>query len=136
MGEKRLEDLDAFNLATAFKLEVYKLITEHPKAERDFKYAGELREAVSSAESNLAEGWRRYRRRDMANLVRIALASVEESKVRLRDGIAAISRKPNVNVPSNSVTAAARRQWHYSGRSSDAPCGGPLDPWTLGPLGP
>jgi four helix bundle protein len=87
MGVKRLEDLDAFNLATAFKLEVYKLITEHPKAERDFKYSGEMREAVSSVESNLAEGWRRYRRRDMANFVRIALASLEEAKVRLRDGI-------------------------------------------------
>ena len=87
MGVKRLEDLDAFNLATAFKLAVYKLITDHPKAERDFKYCGELREAVSSSESNLAEGWRRYRRRDMANFVRIALASAEEAKVRLRDGI-------------------------------------------------
>jgi len=87
MGVKRLEDLDAFNLATAFKLAVYKLITDHPKAERDFKYCGELREALSSGESNLAEGWRRYRKRDMANFVRIALASVEEAKVRLRDGI-------------------------------------------------
>ena len=87
MGVKRLEDLVAFNLATEFKLEVYKLITEHPRAERDFKYCGELREALSSGESNLAEGWRRYRKRDMANFVRIALASVEEAKVRLRDGI-------------------------------------------------
>ena len=84
---KRLENLNAFKLATEFKLEVYKLITDHPRAERDFKYRGELREAVSSVESNLAEGWRRYRRRDMANFVRIAQASAEEAKVRLRDGI-------------------------------------------------
>jgi four helix bundle protein len=87
MGVKRLEDLHAFNLATAFKLEVYKLIDEHPNAAADFRYCGELREALSSGESNLAEGWRRYRKRDMANFVRIALASVEEAQVRLRDGI-------------------------------------------------
>ena len=87
MGVKRLEDLNAFQLAREFKLEVYRLIRGHPEVKQHFKYCGQLEDALGGVEANLAEGWRRYRKRDMANFVRIALASLEEAKVRLRDGI-------------------------------------------------
>ena len=87
MGVKRLEDLEAFKLAVDFKLEVYRLLREHSNAQRDFRFCDQLRDSVSSVEANLAEGWRRFVARDMAQFVRIALASLEEAKVRLRDGI-------------------------------------------------
>jgi four helix bundle protein len=87
MGVRRLEDLVAFRLAVEFKLLVYRLLNEHPSAQRDVRYKDQLREAASSVEANLAEGWRRYHARDMAQFVRFALASLEEAKVRIRDGV-------------------------------------------------
>jgi four helix bundle protein len=86
MGVKKLEDLMAFKLAVEFKLAVYELLRGHPEAARDARYADQLRDAASSVEANLAEGWRRFAARDMAQFVRIALASLEEAKVRVRDG--------------------------------------------------
>lgn len=38
-------------------------------------------------ESNIAEGWKRYTAGEMAHFLRFALASLEEAKRRLRDGI-------------------------------------------------
>jgi four helix bundle protein len=87
MGVRRLEDLVAFRLAVEFKLLVYQLLREHPAAQRDLRYCDQLREAASSVEANLAEGWRRYVARDMGQFVRYALASLEEAKVRVRDGV-------------------------------------------------
>jgi four helix bundle protein len=87
MGVRRLEDLVAYQLAVEFKLLVYQLIREHPAAQRDVRYCDQLREAASSVEANLAEGWRRYVARDMAQFVRYSLASLEEAKVRIRDGV-------------------------------------------------
>ncbi len=87
MGVRRLEDLVAYQLAVEFKLSVYRLIREHQAAQRDLRYCDQLREAASSVEANLAEGWRRYVARDMAQFVRYSLASLEEAKVRVRDGV-------------------------------------------------
>jgi four helix bundle protein len=84
---KNLDELIAFRLAREFKLEVYRLIRTHPAAERDFRYCSQLRDSASGAEANIAEGWRRCRPREMAQYVRIGLASLEEAKVRLQDGI-------------------------------------------------
>jgi len=87
MGVRRLADLVAYQLAVEFKLLVYRLLEERPAARRDFRYCDQLRDAASSVESNLAEGWRRYLAGDMAQFVRVALASLEEAKVRLGDGV-------------------------------------------------
>lgn len=77
----------AYQLAVEFKLLVYRLLREHPAVQRDLGYCDQLRAAASSVEANLAEGWRRYVARDMAQFVRYALASLEEAKVRVRDGV-------------------------------------------------
>lgn len=84
---KTLDELIAFQFAREFKLEVYRLLRDHPATERDIRYCSQLREAASGVEANIAEGWRRFMPRDMAQFVRIGLASLEEAKVRLRDGI-------------------------------------------------
>jgi four helix bundle protein len=87
MGVQRLEDLAAYQLAVEFKLLVYGLLEKRPAAQRDFKYCDQLRDATSGVEGNIAEGWRRYLAGDMAQFVRVALASLEEAKVRLGDGV-------------------------------------------------
>jgi four helix bundle protein len=87
VGARTLGELEAYKLAREFKLEVYRLIRNHAPARADFKYCDQLRGSASSVEANLAEGWRRYVARDMAQFVRIALASLEEARVWLRDGI-------------------------------------------------
>ena len=84
---KSLDELDAFNLAHQFKLEVYRLLRDHPEVKQDAKFWFQLRDAVRGVERNVAEGWRRYYARDMAQFLRIANASNEESLVAIRDGI-------------------------------------------------
>jgi four helix bundle protein len=87
MAIRKLEEMNAYLLAVDFKLRVYKLIREHPRVERDFRYCAQLRDSASDVEAAIAEGWRRFVAREMAQFLRYALASLEEAKTRLKDGI-------------------------------------------------
>ena len=87
MGVKRLEDLVAYQLALEFKKRVYALVRENPEAFRDYRYRSQLFEAVASIEANVAEGWRRFEAGEMSQFLRFALASLEEAKRRLMDGV-------------------------------------------------
>jgi four helix bundle protein len=87
MGVKRLEDLDAFNLAVEFKLAVYSLVRRHREAYSDLRWRSQLYEAAVAVESDIAEGWRRFRKREICQFFRYALASLEEAKRRLIDGV-------------------------------------------------
>jgi four helix bundle protein len=84
---RKLDDLVAFQLAADFKRRVYQLVREHPAAQRDFRYCGQLFDAASSVEANIAEGWRRFVAREMCQFLRYSLASLEEAKRRVIDGI-------------------------------------------------
>lgn len=83
----RVEDFAAFDFAGEFKKEVYRLIRESPGASRDFKYKGQLQEALSGIEATMSEGFGRRRPKEFAQFLRYSLGSIEESKTRLRDGI-------------------------------------------------
>ena len=87
MGFKRLEDCHAFQLARAFKLAVYALVDESPAATGDFRFASQIRDAVSSGESNVGEGYYRFHAGEISHFLRIALGSMKEGHLRLRDGI-------------------------------------------------
>ena len=87
MGVKRLEDLDAFKLAVEFKLAVYSLVRRHREAYLDLRWRSQLYEAAADVESDIAEGWRRFRKREICQFFRYALASLEEAKRRLMDGV-------------------------------------------------
>jgi four helix bundle protein len=87
MGVSRLEDLRAWQLARAFKLEVYRLIRASPDAKRDYRFKDELSEAAMGGESNIAEGWRRYLAGEMGRFLAYASASLEEATRRVQDGI-------------------------------------------------
>ena len=87
MGVKRLEELDAFNLAIEFKLAVYSLVRRHRNAHSDLRWRSQLYEATAAVESDIAEGWRRFKKGELCQFFRYALASLEEAKRRLIDGV-------------------------------------------------
>jgi four helix bundle protein len=82
-----LDKLDAYTLAHEFKLGVYGLFDASKAAQNDFKYRSQVYDAVSSIEANIAEGWKRYGATDMSRFLIYALASLEEAKTRLQDGV-------------------------------------------------
>ncbi len=85
-GARTIEDFVAFQLAVEFKLEVYRLVRNCGQAV-DFKYQGQLFDAASGIEANLAEGFKRNKSGEFAQFTRYAAASLAEARVRLRDGI-------------------------------------------------
>ena len=87
MTVRQVEDFGAFHFATEFRLEVYRLIERSPGASRDFKYRGQLQDAVSGIEGTMAEGFGRGRPKEFALYLRYSLGSIRESQARLRDGI-------------------------------------------------
>jgi four helix bundle protein len=115
MGVKRLEDLVAYQLAVEFKKQVYALVRANAEANRDFRYRSQLFEAVASVEANLAEGWRRFGAGEMAQFIRFGLASLEESKRRLKDGVHrgyfTDEQCESVLVPGNRCGAAMMALW-------------------------
>ena len=82
----RIEDLVAWQLANEIKDEVLALI-ERTSARRDYRFAGQVRDAATSIPSNVAEGFHRYNPAEFANFLRYARASVAELLTRLPDGV-------------------------------------------------
>jgi len=87
MGFKTLEEIDAYNLTRAFKLEVYRLIRSSPEAKADLRFKSQIREALSGAESNTVEGFRRWVAHEFAHFLSFSGASLQEGLTRLQDGI-------------------------------------------------
>ena len=88
MGVARVEDLIVWQLASAFKREVYRLVRHSGEANRDLRYRGQLFDAASSTEANVIEGFHRNRPKEFAQFLRYARASHAEAEARLKDGIA------------------------------------------------
>jgi four helix bundle protein len=87
VGVKRLKELVPYQLAQAFKREVYRLIDNSAGASRDFKFKDQLRDSASGVARNIAEGFHRFGAAEIAHFVNIALGSLGESKLNLIDGI-------------------------------------------------
>ena len=137
MGVKRLEDLVAFKLAVEFKLAVYSLVRDHRNAYLDFRWRSQLFEAAADVESDIAEGWRRFRKRELCQFFRYALASLEEAKRRLIDGVHRGHYSQSSAEPVLVLGRRMRRSHHgvheVTGRIRQDPCA-PSDP--RGPRGP
>ena len=56
-------------------------------ASADLKYRDQLRTAAASAAMNIAEGFYRYNARDFARHLSIAMASLGEAALWLKDGV-------------------------------------------------
>ena len=87
MGVKRYEDLATFQFAVEFKTAVYDLIARSPPARHDFKFLGQINDAVSGIERCIVEGFKRGNAAENVNFLRYALGSIEEARIAVRDGI-------------------------------------------------
>ena len=87
MGVRQLQDLRAWQTSRALKLEVYRLLRDSPGALADFRFKNQLANAAASAESNVAEGFRRFNAGDFSVFLGYALASIEETIGWTQDGI-------------------------------------------------
>jgi four helix bundle protein len=88
MSVRRYQDLIAWQMAEAFKNEVFRIVLASPRACADRRYKDQLLAAAESVSANVAEGFVRGSPGDFRRFLRIALGSLVEAEVRLRDGIA------------------------------------------------
>ena len=79
------EELIIWQLGSELRDGIFKL-TEHGPASRDFEFRKQIRSSSSSVPSNIAEGFAYYKPRLFARHLRIAIASLDETKGHLQDG--------------------------------------------------
>ncbi len=79
MGVNRFEDLVAWQLASQLQSDVL-AFTAHGSILRDSKFCDQIRESARLAPRNIAEGFGRYYPREFARFLRIATASLHETK--------------------------------------------------------
>lgn len=76
------KDLTVWNKAIDLVVEVYKIVDILPRNE-NFALADQLRRAVVSVPSNIAEGQKRGSRKEVVQFSRIALGSLAETETQL-----------------------------------------------------
>lgn len=81
---KHHEELDVGKLATELGDGVSKLV-EQEKVKRDRSFCDQILRSSRSAPANFAEGFARYRPREYARFVRIAMGSLGETPNHLRE---------------------------------------------------
>lgn len=86
MGIKRLEDVIAYQRAVALNAAVWALLLASQNAARDLRYRSQLESACSSVSANIAEGWGRFRRKEVSQFLRYAVGSLFETEERVLDG--------------------------------------------------
>ena len=80
---RTFEDIDIWQQAHAFVLEVYRMTETFPKHEL-FCLTSQLRRAAISIPANFAEGFRKASNRDKVRFYNISLGSLEECRYYLR----------------------------------------------------
>ena len=78
-------ELAAWQLAHELRALVIAITAKSP-ARNDVRYCSQIRDAARSAASNIAEGFGRFRHRDFAHFLRMAVASLNEVRDNLIDG--------------------------------------------------
>ena len=84
---KTYQELVVWQLADELRKEIFRLPREGT-ASRDFRFADQLRSAVSSIAANIVEGFGRYGSTEFARYLGIAFASAAETANWLDDGVA------------------------------------------------
>ena len=82
MGAGRFEDLEVWQKAHRWVLEVYRLTRAFPKEEL-FVLTAQLRRAAISVPSNICEGFRKRSRADKVHSYNTAQNSLEEARYQL-----------------------------------------------------
>lgn len=78
-------ELVAWQLSDELRRFVLAIIAR-PAVARDFKFCDQCKDAARSAPSNIAEGFGRYRHKDFARFLRIAVGSLKETRDHMIDG--------------------------------------------------
>ena len=74
---KRLKNLIVYQKSKQLVMDVYKLLEQFPDTER-FALCGQIRRAIVSVPSNIAEGMGRVSNKDQAHFLNIAYGSLME----------------------------------------------------------
>lgn len=84
MGNRveKFEDLHIWQEAVKFAAEIYEM-TDRPGIKHDFGLKNQIRDAVVSISSNIAEGFERRSRKEYLNFLNIAKASAGEVRSQL-----------------------------------------------------
>jgi four helix bundle protein len=82
---KDFTELAAWQLADELRRLILE-IAATPTVARDFRYCDQCKDAARSAASNIAEGFGRYKHREFARFLRIAMGSLKEVADLLIDG--------------------------------------------------
>jgi four helix bundle protein len=82
---RQFTDLVAWQLSDELRRLVF-AITAQSRVAKDFKYCNQSKDAARSAASNIAEGFGRYRHKEFAQFLRIAMGSLQEVHDLLIDG--------------------------------------------------
>ena len=85
MGARDFTELAAWQLAHELRTLVIAITVKSP-ARNDVRYCSQIKDAARSAASNIAEGFGRFRHRDFAHFLRMAVASLNEVRDNLIDG--------------------------------------------------
>jgi four helix bundle protein len=85
-GVKHHEDLVAWQLSENLRQAIVALLAK-PGRERQRDFCDQIRRSSRSAPSNIAEGFARYKPREFARFMRIALGSLGETQNHLRAGL-------------------------------------------------
>ena len=87
MAVRRYSDLFAWQLAEAFKHEVFRLTRESRSASLDLRYKSQLLDATTAVGKDIAEGFVSCSRREFARFLDYALGSLVEAETRISDGV-------------------------------------------------
>jgi four helix bundle protein len=82
---RRYEELVVWQLSARLRDAIFVLTKDGP-ASRDFTFRDQIRDSSSSAPSNISEGFAFYKPKLFARHLRIAIASLAETKNHLQDG--------------------------------------------------
>ena len=82
---KDFTELAAWQLADELRRMILAIVAR-PNVARDFKYCNQCKDAARSGPSNIAEGFGRFRHKEFAHFLRIAMGSLKEVQDLLIDG--------------------------------------------------
>jgi len=79
MGTKSFKEIEAWQLAHQFVLEVYKLTKDYPK-EETYGLTSQFRRAAVSIAANISEGYKKQGTKDKIRFYNISQGSLEECR--------------------------------------------------------
>src|SRR4029077_13292213 len=83
---RRVEDLICWQRADKLRQLIIKFTADDTRAGKDFRFASNLRDAISSVCRNQAEGFAKYKHRPQKPYFTTASSSLAEVKDGIRDG--------------------------------------------------